>query len=71
MWEQLASDEEKTQIFAKVDSSSNQPLLKRFGIMDVPAVLLFKDRKVLTSRSCGKAPELQLQRLQVCMSPII
>jgi thioredoxin-like negative regulator of GroEL len=47
LWDELASNEDKTKLFAKVDSTQNPQLVKRFSITHVPALLLFKDRQVL------------------------
>eukprot|EP00775_Hariotina_reticulata_P012697 gene12697-12828_t len=43
-WEQLAADEDKTTIYAKVDVGRSTAVSSRFNIQATPAAILFRDR---------------------------
>lgn len=47
--------------FVRVDVDKNQQLAGQFGIQGIPAVLIFKDGKIVDS-SVGLAPEAALSQ---------
>lgn len=60
--EQLATEYEgKAKVF-KVDVDSNGPIAERYGIMSIPALLVFKGGKVV-DQMIGAAPKPQIAAL--------
>jgi thioredoxin-like negative regulator of GroEL len=51
VWDALAEQLLEHQIFlTRVDTAANPKLVRRFGISQLPTVLLFSDRKVTLNR---------------------
>lgn len=60
--EQLATEYEgKAKVF-KLDVDSNGPIAERYGIMSIPALLVFKGGKVV-DQMIGAAPKPQIAAL--------
>jgi len=54
--EELATDYEGKAVIAKLDVDSAQDIAQKFGVMSIPAVMIFKDGKVVDS-SVGVRPK--------------
>ncbi len=59
--EELARDYAGQLKVAKIDVDENPGLAKRFGIMGIPTLAVFKDGQVV-SRIVGYAPKAELKR---------
>jgi thioredoxin 1 len=55
--EELASDFEGKAVVAKVDVDENEDLARRFGIVSIPSVFIFKNGEVVDKQvgACSKA----------------
>lgn len=58
--EQLANDRGEVEI-VKIDVDENESLARRFGIMSVPTLILFKDGKIVDQKT-GFMPKELLTR---------
>ena len=54
--EELATDYEGKAVIAKLDVDSAQDIAQKYGVMSIPAVMIFKDGKVVDS-SVGVRPK--------------
>jgi thioredoxin 1 len=58
---ELARDYEGRLKVAKIDVDENPDLARRYGVMSIPTLAIFKDGQVV-SRIVGYAPKVELQR---------
>jgi len=47
-WEQMAEEEDKRTIFAKIDGSTAKDLMERLKVETLPTIILFRDRQMFT-----------------------
>lgn len=68
--EEVSSEYDGKAVVGKVDVDANQQFAAKYGVRNIPTVLVFKDGEIV-NRQVGVSPKYTPMRLKLCFNRII